>query len=584
MKKQNRLAVKNIMRYGKKYTPLLILSLLLSMIVVATTLLIPMLIGDAIDCMLDKGKVDFETIYTLLIKTAVLVGVGGISQWLASAINNKITFNIVRDIRVDAFNKITTLPLSYLDSNSVGAVTSRVITDVETFADGLLLGFTQMFTSLLTIVAVLGLMFSINYIIALIVLVLTPLSIFMASFISKKTYNTFNRQSVSRAEQTSYIDEILTNQKVVKAFNYEDEAIKAFGESNEKLEKHSLRAIFFSSLTNPSTRFINNVIYALVVLVGALAVMGNVSIGGTISVGVLTVLLSYTNQYTKPFNEITGVITEFQNALVCANRIFELIDTPSEVEYGDGATLGDAKGDVKMEGVYFSYEPNKKLIENLNLNIQKGQKVAIVGPTGCGKTTLINLLMRFYEVKEGSILIDGKDAKFVTRSSLRDNFGMVLQDSFIKSGTIRENIIMGNPEATEEQIIEASKKAKSYGFIKRLPQGLDTVIGEGDGNLSQGQKQLLCITRVMLALPPMLILDEATSSIDVRTEIKIQQAFDEMTKDRTSFIVAHRLSTIQNADLILVMKEGNIIEQGNHKELIDKKGFYYELYNSQFAN
>ena len=582
MKKTSTL--RNILVYGKKYSPLIVLSLLLSILVVASSLYIPILIGKAIDCIVDKGVVDFDSIKILLLQTAITVGIGAISQWLASIINNKVTFNIVRDIRIDAFNKITTLPLSYVDTNPVGKVVSRVISDVEVFADGLLLGFTQMFTGILTIIGVLAIMFTINYVIALIVLVLTPLSIFMANFISKRTYKMFNLQSSSRAEQTAYIDEILANQKVVKAFNYEDDAVEEFSKTNEKLEKHSLKAIFFSSLTNPSTRFINNIIYALVVLIGALIVMsGNLAVGGAISVGILTSLLVYTNQYTKPFNEITGVITEFQNALVCANRIFELIKEPSEIEdLQDALVLGKANGNVKMEGVYFSYEPNKKLIENLNIDIKPGAKVAIVGPTGCGKTTLINLLMRFYDVTDGSVLVDNNDIKYITRKSLRQNYGMVLQDTFLKSGTVRENIVMGKEEATEEEIIEACKKAKSYSFIKRLPQGLDTIIGENGGNLSQGQKQLLCITRVMLTLPPMLILDEATSSIDVRTEMQIQDAFNTMMKGRTSFIVAHRLSTIKSADLILVMKDGNIVEQGNHQSLLDKKGFYAELYNSQY--
>ncbi len=572
--------LRKILKYGKKYTPLVILSLILSMVVVACTLFVPYLIGEAIDCIKGVGQVDFNKIAKILLVAGVSVGIGALSQWLSSVINNRITFNIVRDIRIDAFNKITTLPLSYIDSHPVGSIVSRVISDVEVFADGLLLGFSQLFTSALTILGVLSIMFTINYIIAIVVVVLTPISIFMANFISKKTFNMFNKQSVSRAEQTAYIDEMLSNQKVVKAFNYEDDAVSEFEKTNEKLEKHSLKAIFFSSLPNPSTRVINNVIYALVVLIGAFSV-----VGGTLSVGVLTALLAYTNQYTKPFNEITGVITEFQNALVCAGRIFELLEQPSEIkEPSDAVVLGKARGEVKMEGVCFSYEPNKKLISGLNLKVNPGEKVAIVGPTGCGKTTLINLLMRFYDVNDGSILVDDNDVRYITRKSLRNNIGMVLQDTFLKSGTIRDNIIMGKPDATEEEIISACKSARSYGFIKRLKNGLDTEVGENGGLLSQGQKQLLCITRVMLCLPPMLILDEATSSIDVMTEMRVQSAFDKMMQGRTTFIVAHRLSTIKSADVILVMKDGNIIEQGSHEQLLSQNGFYTQLYNSQFAN
>ena len=572
--------LKKVFRYIKRYIPLLIFSLILSAVTVALTLYFPILTGRAIDEIIELGKVDFEAISAILVEAAIVVLIAALAQWLTNVANNRMTYNIVRDIRRDAFDKIEKLPLSYIDSHSHGDMVSRIIADVDTFAEGLLMGFTQLFTGIATIAGTLIFMMRINVNIALVVVVITPLSLFVASFIAKNTYSMFQLQTKTRGEQTALIDEMVGNQKIVQAFTYEDDARERFDEINERLSKCSLRATFFSSLTNPSTRFVNSIVYAAVGIFGALS-----AIVGRISVGQLTCFLSYANQYTKPFNEISGVVTELQNALACAARIFELIEEEADIpDAADAVELQTADAYVDIENVYFSYTPNQKLIEDFNLHVEPGQRVAIVGPTGCGKTTLINLLMRFYDVNSGSIKVSGYDSKDITKSSLRLNFGMVLQETWLKSGTIRENIIMGKPDATDEQIIEAAKASHAHSFIKRLPNGYDTVIGEDGGNLSQGQKQLLCITRVMLCLPPMLILDEATSSIDTRTELRIQKAFLTMMKGRTSFIVAHRLSTIREADVIIVMKDGKIIEQGNHESLLQENGFYATLYNSQFAN
>ena len=572
--------LKKVFRYIKRYIPLLIFSLILSAFTVALMLYFPILTGRAIDEIIELGKVDFGAISAILFEAAIVVLIAALAQWLTNVANNRMTYNIVRDIRRDAFDKIEKLPLSYIDSHSHGDMVSRIIADVDTFAEGLLMGFTQLFTGIATIAGTLIFMMRINVNIALVVVVITPLSLFVASFIAKNTYSMFQLQTKTRGEQTALIDEMVGNQKIVQAFTYEDDALERFDEINERLSKCSLRATFFSSLTNPSTRFVNSIVYAAVGIFGALS-----AIVGRISVGQLTCFLSYANQYTKPFNEISGVVTELQNALACAARIFELIEEEADIpDAADAVELQTADGYVDIENVYFSYTPNQKLIEDFNLHVEPGQRVAIVGPTGCGKTTLINLLMRFYDVNSGSIKVSGYDSKDITKSSLRLNFGMVLQETWLKSGTIRENIIMGKPDATDEQIIEAAKASHAHSFIKRLPNGYDTVIGEDGGNLSQGQKQLLCITRVMLCLPPMLILDEATSSIDTRTELRIQKAFLTMMKGRTSFIVAHRLSTIREADVIIVMKDGKIIEQGNHESLLQKNGFYATLYNSQFAN
>ena len=572
--------LKKVFRYIKRYIPLLIFSLILSAFTVALTLYFPILTGRAIDEIIELGKVDFEAISAILFEAAIVVLIAALAQWLTNVANNRMTYNIVRDIRRDAFDKIEKLPLSYIDSHSHGDMVSRIIADVDTFAEGLLMGFTQLFTGIATIAGTLIFMMRINVNIALVVVVITPLSLFVASFIAKNTYSMFQLQTKTRGEQTALIDEMVGNQKIVQAFTYEDDALERFDEINERLSKCSLRATFFSSLTNPSTRFVNSIVYAAVGIFGALS-----AIVGRISVGQLTCFLSYANQYTKPFNEISGVVTELQNALACAARIFELIEEEADIpDAADAVELQTADAYVDIENVYFSYTPNQKLIEDFNLHVEPGQRVAIVGPTGCGKTTLINLLMRFYDVNSGSIKVSGYDSKDITKSSLRLNFGMVLQETWLKSGTIRENIIMGKPDATDEQIIEAAKASHAHSFIKRLPNGYDTVIGEDGGNLSQGQKQLLCITRVMLCLPPMLILDEATSSIDTRTELRIQKAFLTMMKGRTSFIVAHRLSTIREADVIIVMKDGKIIEQGNHESLLQENGFYATLYNSQFAN
>ena len=571
--------LKKVFSYMKHYLPLLILSLVLAAITVILTLYFPILTGQAIDLIIGKGSVDFTGIFEIAKKALLVVILTAIAQWFMNICNNRMTYHIVRDIRKDAFDKIEKLPLSYVDSHSHGDLVSRVIADVDAFAEGLLMGFTQLFSGVATIIGTLLFMLSIDVKITLVVVLITPLSLFVASFIAKKTFSMFHLQSQTRGEQTALIEEIIGNQKVVQAFTHEDEALEQFEEINERLRKYSLRAIFFSSLTNPSTRFVNSIVYAAVGIVGAFT-----AIAGGISVGQLSSFLSYANQYTKPFNEISGVITELQNALACAGRIFELIEEEAEIpDAKDAVELGEAQGRIQAENVAFSYVPEQKLIENFNLQVSPGQRVAIVGPTGCGKTTLINLLMRFYDVNSGAIMVEGEDIRNITRESLRKNYGMVLQETWLKSGTIRENIVMGKPDATDDEVIAAAKAAHAHSFIKRLPNGYDTVIGEDGGSLSQGQKQLLCITRVMLCLPPMLILDEATSSIDTRTEMRIQKAFAAMMKGRTSFIVAHRLSTIREADVILVMNEGKIVEQGNHKELLELNGFYANLYNSQFA-
>lgn len=574
--------LKKVFHYMKHYIPILILSIILATITVALTLYFPILTGKAIDFILAKGKVDFAGILSLAKEGILIIAITALAQWIMNMCNNRMTYNIVRDIRKDAFDKMEHLPLSYIDSHSHGDMVSRIIADVDTFADGLLMGFTQLFTGIATIVGTLIFMLVIDVKITLVVVILTPLSLFVASFIAKKTYSMFQLQTKTRGEQTALIEEMVGNQKVVQAFNHEDEALEQFDEINQRLQKYSLRAIFFSSITNPSTRFINSLVYAAVGIVGALSV---ILTNGAFSVGNLSCFLSYANQYTKPFNEISGVITELQNALACAARIFELIEEPAEEpDEEDAYVLENADGTVDIDHVYFSYVPDQKLIEDFNLHVKPGQRVAIVGPTGCGKTTLINLLMRFYDVNSGKITVSDHDIMHMTRNSLRANYGMVLQETWLKKGTIRDNICMGKPEATEEEMIAAAKASHAHSFIKRLPKGYDTVITEDGGNLSQGQKQLLCIARVMLCLPPMLILDEATSSIDTRKEIRIQKAFLTMMQGRTSFIVAHRLSTIREADVILVMKDGKIIEQGNHDTLLAQNGFYANLYNSQFAS
>ena len=581
-KRQGQLAtLKKVLHYMKHYIPLLVLSVILATVSVALTLYFPILIGRAIDLILAKGRVDFGGIIALAKQGVIVIAITAAAQWIMNMCNNRMTYNIVRDIRKDAFDKIEKLPFSYIDSHSHGDMVSRIIADVDTFADGLLMGFTQLFTGLATIIGTLLFMISINIKITLVVVILTPISLFVASFIAKKTYSMFQLQSKTRGEQTALIEEMIGNQKVVQAFNHEDEALEEFDEINNRLQKYSLRATFFSSLVNPSTRFVNSLVYAAVGITGALAVILK---GGAFTVGNLSCFLSYANQYTKPFNEISGVVTELQNALACAARIFELIEEPAEVaDDVDAYVLKEADGTVDIEDVYFSYVPDQHLIEDFNLHVKPGQCIAIVGPTGCGKTTLINLLMRFYDTNSGRIKVSGHDIMHMTRQSLRANYGMVLQETWLKKGTIRDNICMGKPDATEEEMIAAAKASHAHSFIKRLPHGYDTLISEDGGNLSQGQKQLLCITRVMLCLPPMLILDEATSSIDTRTEIRIQKAFLTMMQGRTSFIVAHRLSTIREADVILVMKDGKIIEQGNHETLLAQNGFYAKLYNSQFA-
>ncbi len=570
-----------VFRYMRRYIPLLIFSICLAALTVALTLYFPILTGKAIDLIAEEGRVDFAAMSDILGQGVVVIAITAFAQWLMNVCNNRMTYHMVRDIRTDAFHKIEHLPLSYIDSHSHGDIVSRIIADVDTFADGLLMGFTQLFSGFATIVGTLIFMLTIDLKITLVVVIITPVSLFVASFIAKKTYTMFQLQSKTRGEQTALVEEMIGNQKVVQAFRHEEEALEKFDEINDRLQKCSLRAIFFSSLTNPSTRFVNSLVYAGVGIVGALSAIGK----GGISVGQLSCFLTYANQYTKPFNEISGVITELQNALACAARIFEFIEETSEIpDAKDAHVLENADGRVTLEQVYFSYVPNQKLIEDLNLEVQPGQRIAIVGPTGCGKTTLINLLMRFYDTTSGTISVSGHDIKQMTRASLRENYGMVLQETWLKSGTIRDNITMGKPEATEEEMIAAAKASHAHSFIRRLPEGYDTVIAEDGGNLSQGQKQLLCIARVMLCLPPMLILDEATSSIDTRTEIQIQKAFFTMMKGRTSFIVAHRLSTIREADVILVMKDGKVIEQGNHDVLLKKGGFYANLYNSQFSS
>ena len=578
-KKTQMQTMKKVLEYIKAYSVYVVLSLLFAVATVALTLYIPILTGDAVDLIIGKGAVDFDGIYKILIKIIIVMLLTALAQWIMNICNNKITYGVIRDIRDKAFKKLEIVPLKYIDGNSHGDIVSRVIADVDQFADGLLMGFTQLFTGVITILGTLCFMLSISVKITLVVVVITPVSLFVASFIAKRTYSMFQKQSETRGEQTALIDEMIGNQKVVQAYGQEAEVLEKFDKINNDLEKYSLRAVFFSSITNPATRFVNSLVYTGVGLAGAISAMH-----GGISVGQLSCFLSYANQYTKPFNEISGVITELQNALACAARIFELIEEEPQVPHeADAVVLEHASGKINLEHVCFSYVPEKKLIEDFNLAVKPGQRVAIVGPTGCGKSTIINLLMRFYDVNSGAIKIEETDIRHITRDSLRTSYGMVLQETWLKGGTIRENLAMGKPEATGEEIIGAGKAAHAHSFIKRLPQGYDTVITRDGGNLSQGQKQLLCIARVMLCLPPMLILDEATSSIDTRTEQKIQSAFAAMMKGRTSFIVAHRLSTIKEADIILVMKDGSIIEQGNHKELLKRGGFYADLYNSQFA-
>lgn len=571
--------LKQILAYIKPYGVHLILSLILAVVVVGLTLYIPILTGNAIDLIIDQGNVDFPGIIKIMIQIGICMVLCAIAQWVMNICNNKITYSVVRDIRNDAFEKLEIVPLKYIDGQSHGDIVSRVIADVDQFADGLLMGFNQLFSGVITIVGTLLFMVFINAKIAVVVVLITPVSLLVASFIAKRTHSMFAKQSETRGRQTALINEMISNQKVVQAYGQEDKTLETFDMINEDLSRYSLRAVFFSSLTNPCTRFVNSLVYTGVGLTGALS-----ALNGGISVGQLSVFLNYANQYTKPFNEISGVITELQNALACAERIFELIEEPAQTpDSKQAVVLEDAKGAITLDRVSFSYEPEKKLIENFNLQVKPGQRVAIVGPTGCGKSTVINLLMRFYDVNKGVISVDGNDIREITRDSLRSSYGMVLQETWLKTGTIRENLMMGKPDATEEELLQAAKASHAHSFIKRLPQGYDTMISEDGGNLSQGQKQLLCIARVKLCLPPMLILDEATSSIDTRTEQKIQSAFATMMEGRTSFIVAHRLSTIKEADIILVMKDGNIIEQGNHKELLCQKGFYAELYNSQFA-
>ena len=585
IQKANPGTIKKVLSYIGKYKLLLPISMLFALITVALTLYVPILIGDAIDMIIGEGAVNFDGIRPLLIKAAILIGITALSQWLMSTINNRIAYHVARDIRNDAFSHIERLPLSYIDSHSRGDTVNRVINDTERFSEGLLLGFTQVFTGVLTILGTLVFMVVINPIIAAVVVLLTPISIFIAKFISSRTYSMFRERSETEGEETALVEEMLGNQKVVKAFSHEDEAIAKFDEVNSRLEKAALRAIFFSSLTNPTTRFINSIVYAATALVGAIIAISTAGTAAAFTVGEFACILSYSNQYTKPFNEISGILAEFQNALASASRVFELIEAPAEIPDRERAVvLESAEGNVELSKVSFSYSPSKPLIEDLNLSVKPGQRVAIVGPTGCGKTTIINLLMRFYDVCGGSISVDGHDVRDITRDSLRASYGMVLQETWLKSGTVRENIAFGKPDATDEEIIAAAKAAHAHSFIKRLKNGYDTKIGEGGEELSEGQKQLLCITRVMLALPPLLILDEATSSIDTRTEMRIQKAFAELMRGRTSFIVAHRLSTIREADVILVMKDGHIIESGTHDELIAKGGFYHELYNSQFAH
>lgn len=571
--------LKKVLSYLRRYWFFMALSVLLAAASVAASLYIPILTGSAVDLILGPGQVDFSGIFRILVKIGIAIGVAALCQWTMNVSNNHVAYRVVRDIRQDAFRRLQKLPLRYLDSHPAGEVVSRMVADVDQFADGLLMGFTQLFTGVLTILGTLFFMFSVNVGISLVVVLVTPVSLFVAAFIAKRTYDMFRLQSQVRGEQTGFVEEMVGEQKVVQAFGREKKALEQFDEVNERLRKCSLRAIFFSSITNPSTRFVNSLVYTGVGLVGALSV-----VGGGLTVGQLSCFLSYANQYTKPFNEISGVVTELQNALACAGRVFELIEEEPQLPDSPNAVqLEHVEGRVSIEDVFFAYQKGQRLIEHFNLEVKPGQRVALVGPTGCGKTTVINLLMRFYDVDSGVIRVEGTDIREVTRNSLRKNYGMVLQDTWLKQGTIRENIAYGKPEATLEEVVEAAKAAHAHSFIKRLPQGYDTIIGEDGGAISQGQKQLLCIARVMLCLPPMLILDEATSSIDTRTEARIQKAFAKMMQGRTSFIVAHRLSTIQDADVILVMRDGHIIEQGSHQALLAQGGFYAELYNSQFA-
>ena len=579
-KQDQKKVIRKVLSYVRRHWPALLISLLLALFTVAMGLYIPILVGRGIDCIVAPGQVDFASLGTYLLKVVVCAAGAGIAQWLMNQIHNRITFRVTRDIRDEVFSHLQQLPLSYLDGHTQGDIVSRIVGDVDSFADGLLMGFAQLFTGIMTIGGTLLIMLKIHWGIALVVLLVTPLSLLVANFIAGRTYSMFQLQTKTRGEQTGLIDETLGNIKVVRAFGHEDASLEQFDEINERLHKASLRAIFFSSLTNPCTRFVNSVVYALVGLSGAL-----IAISGGISVGSLTVFLNYANQYTKPFNEISGVITELQNSLACAGRVFELMEAPVQTPDPDDPVMPEhTQGKMEIRNLKFSYVPEKPLIENFNLEVSPGQRIAIVGPTGCGKTTFINLLMRFYDPQGGEILLDGVDTRNMTRAQLRRSVGMVLQDTWLKSGTIRENIAMGKPDATDEEIIAAAKQAHAHGFIRRLPQGYDTVIGESGGSLSQGQKQLLCIARVMLCLPPMLFLDEATSSIDTRTEIRIQKAFDTMMQGRTTFIVAHRLSTIREADVILVMRDGKIVEKGNHEQLLKKQGFYAMLYRSQFAH
>ena len=578
-KKKNKGTLKKVFSYIGKYKYFLILSMFFAAVTVGLTLYAPILVGKAIDCIIGKGNVDFVNMKSILINVAIIVVSTALIQWLMNVCNNKITYNVSRDLRKKAFEKIEILPFSYIDTHSKGDIVSRVITDVDQLSDGLLMGFTQFFTGVITIIGTLAFMLSVNVFITIVVVVVTPLSFFIARFIAKKTFNMFSLQSKTRGEQTSFIDEMISNQKVAEAYSMNEENKARFDKINDDLAKYSLNATFFSSITNPATRFVNSIVYAAVALFGAI-----MAVKGNITVGILSCFLSYANQYTKPFNEISSVVTELQNAIACAARVFELIEEAPELpDKADATELENVKGSVEINNLYFSYNPDRELLKNVNINVEPGKTVAIVGPTGCGKTTLINLLMRFYDPNNGAISVDEVNTQDVTRQSIRQNFGMVLQDTWLKSGTIADNIRLGKTDATDDEIIEAAKKAHAHSFIKRLPNGYKTKIGEDGGSLSQGQKQLLCITRLMLCPPPMLILDEATSSIDTRTEIKIQKAFNTLMKNRTTFIVAHRLSTIQNADLILVMNDGNIIEQGTHASLYAQKGFYYNLYNSQFS-
>lgn len=578
-KKKNKGTLKKVFSYIGKYKYFLILSMFFAAVTVGLTLYAPILVGKAIDCIIGKGNVDFVNMKSILIKVAIIVVSTALIQWLMNVCNNKITYNVSRDLRKKAFEKIEILPFSYIDTHSKGDIVSRVITDVDQLSDGLLMGFTQFFTGVITIIGTLAFMLSVNVFITIVVVVVTPLSFFIARFIAKKTFNMFSLQSKTRGEQTSFIDEMISNQKVAEAYSMNEENKARFDKINDDLAKYSLKATFFSSITNPATRFVNSIVYAAVALFGAI-----MAVKGNITVGILSCFLSYANQYTKPFNEISSVVTELQNAIACAARVFELIEEAPELpDKADATELENVKGSVEINNLYFSYNPDRELLKNVNINVEPGKTVAIVGPTGCGKTTLINLLLRFYDPNNGAISVDEVNTQDVTRQSLRQNFGMVLQDTWLKSGTIADNIRLGKTDATDDEITEAAKKAHAHSFIKRLPNGYKTKIGEDGGSLSQGQKQLLCITRLMLCPPPMLILDEATSSIDTRTEIKIQKAFNTLIKNRTTFIVAHRLSTIQNADLILVMNDGNIIEQGTHVSLYAQKGFYYNLYNSQFS-